>query len=141
MAPEGRILRKRCNGCARTSFPLTIFKSHIMHSSRLAVSPKSYTHPKKRILADVSIFEAGLDWLFLLINWTKRKVLKETPLLYIMKSSQVIKSLYQVLVNSNLQLCELINQNGFDIQDLYDHFKFTAEKISEFSDMIEGSEL
>ena len=27
------------------------------------------------IFADVSIYETGLDWLFLLINWTKRKVL------------------------------------------------------------------
>ena len=27
--------------------------------------------------ADVSIYETGSDWLFLLINWAKRKVLKE----------------------------------------------------------------
>ena len=30
-----------------------------------------------RILADVSIFYTGLDWLFLLINWTKRNPFKD----------------------------------------------------------------
>ena len=33
-------------------------------------------------LYDVSIVETGLDWLFLVINWTKRKVLKDKASIY-----------------------------------------------------------
>ena len=32
--------------------------------------------------ADVNIFGTGLDWLYLLINWTKRKVLKDKKTVY-----------------------------------------------------------
>ena len=52
-------------------------------NSRLAVSPESYPHLKLGFFA--SIFEpvrGGLDWLFLLINWTKRMCYKEKTLLY-----------------------------------------------------------
>ena len=42
----------------------------------------SHTSTDFGIFADVSIFETGLDWLFLLINWTKREVLKDKALLY-----------------------------------------------------------
>ena len=45
--------------------------------SRLAVSPKNHTHPKGGFLlmsAFMRLDWSGLDWLFLLINWTNRKV-------------------------------------------------------------------
>ena len=53
-----------------------------------------------------------------------------------MSSSQVVE-LCQILVESNLQLCESIKENSFDVQDLYSHLKWTAEKISKLSKIIE----
>ena len=52
-----------------------------------------------------------------------------------MSSSQVVE-LCQILVESNLQLCESIKENSFDVQDLYSHLKWTAEKINKLSKII-----
>ena len=56
-----------------------------------------------------------------------------------MSSSQVVE-LCQILVESNLQLCESIKENGFDVQDLYTHLKWTAEKINKLSKIIEKND-
>ena len=56
-----------------------------------------------------------------------------------MSSSQVVE-LCQILVESNLQLCESIKENSFDVQDLYTHLKWTAEKINKLSKMIEKND-
>ena len=56
-----------------------------------------------------------------------------------MSSSQVVE-LCQILVKSNLQLCESIKENGFDVQNLYNHFKWTAKKINKLSKMIEEND-
>ena len=45
-----------------------------------------------------------------------------------MSQSQV-QNLCQILVKSNLQFCESIKENGFDVQNLYNHFKWTAKKL------------
>ena len=50
-----------------------------------------------------------------------------------MSQSQV-QNLCQILVESNLQLCESIKENGFDVQNLYNHFKWTAKKISKLNE-------
>ena len=51
-----------------------------------------------------------------------------------------VQKLCQVLVKSNLQLCELIKENSFVLQDLYNHFKSTAKKIDKLSKMIEEND-
>ena len=56
-----------------------------------------------------------------------------------MSSSQVVE-LCQILVQSNLQLCELIKENGLDLQDLYSHFKRTANKINKLGEIVEKNE-
>ena len=56
-----------------------------------------------------------------------------------MSQSQVQK-LCQILVESNLQLCESIKENGFDVQNLYNHFKWTAKEINKLSKMIEKND-
>ena len=56
-----------------------------------------------------------------------------------MSQSQV-QNLCQILVESNLQLCESIKENGFDVQNLYNHFKWTAKKISKLNKMIEEND-
>ena len=56
-----------------------------------------------------------------------------------MSSSQVVE-LCQILVESNLQLCESIKENSFDVQDLYSHLKWTAEKINKLSKIIEKND-
>ena len=56
-----------------------------------------------------------------------------------MSSSQVVE-LRQILVESNLQLCESIKENSFDVQDLYSHLKWTAEKINKLSKIIEKND-
>ena len=56
-----------------------------------------------------------------------------------MSSSQVVE-LCQILVESNLQLCESIEENSFDVQSLYNHFKWTAKKINKLSKMIKKND-
>ena len=56
-----------------------------------------------------------------------------------MSQSQV-QNLCQILVESNLQLCESIKENGFDVQNLYNHFKWTSKKINKLSKMIEEND-
>ena len=56
-----------------------------------------------------------------------------------MSQSQV-QNLCQILVESNLQFCESIKENGFDVQNLYNHFKWTAKKINKLSKMIEEND-
>ena len=55
-------------------------------------------------------------------------------------SMSEVQKLCQVLVKSNLQICELIKENSFDLQDLYNHFKSTAKKIDKLSKMIEEND-
>ena len=56
-----------------------------------------------------------------------------------MSSSQVVE-LCQILVESNLQLCESIEENSFDVQSLYNHFKWTAKKINKLSKIIKKND-
>ena len=44
------------------------------------------------------------------------------------------------MVESNLQLCESIKDNSFDVQDLYSHLKWTAEKNNKLSKIIEKND-
>ena len=66
---------------ADETFPLASFDQ--LQKLRWVESPEFTLSTDFGISADVSIFGTGLDWLFLLINWTKRKVLKDKALLYI----------------------------------------------------------
>ena len=43
----------------------------------------------------------------------------------------------QILVESNLQLCQLIKQGQYCERELYKHFKKTAHTINELSKLIE----
>ena len=56
-----------------------------------------------------------------------------------MSQSQV-QNLCQILVKANPQFCESIKENGFDVQNLYNHFKWTAKKINKLSKMIEEND-
>ena len=56
-----------------------------------------------------------------------------------MSQSQVVE-LCQILVQSNLQLCESVKENDFDVQNLYNHFKWTAKKINKLSKMIKEND-
>ena len=55
-------------------------------------------------------------------------------------SQVVVKKLCQILVKSNLQLCQSIRKGGVDVQKLYKHFEKTDQKINEFSKIIENIE-
>ena len=51
-----------------------------------------------------------------------------------------VRKLCQILVESNLQLCESIKEEGVNVQNLYDYFKWTARKINKLSKMIEEND-
>ena len=77
---------------------------------------------------------------FLLINWTKRNLLKKKALLYSMSLSaiDVVLNLCNILVESNNQLCKQIQKGGIDEENLYNHFKNTAKTIKKYSKFIES---
>ena len=56
-----------------------------------------------------------------------------------MSSTQVVQ-ICQILVESDLQLCESIKENSFDVQSLYNHFKWTSKKINKLSKMIKKND-
>ena len=56
-----------------------------------------------------------------------------------MSSTQVVQ-ICQILVESDLQLCESIEENSFDVQSLYNHFKWTSKKINKLSKMIKKND-
>ena len=77
---------------------------------------------------------------FLLINWTKRNLLKKKALLYSMSLSAIdaVLNLCNILVESNNHLCKQIQKGGIDEENLYNHFKNTAKTIKKYSKFIES---
>ena len=77
---------------------------------------------------------------FLLINWTKRNLLKKKALLYSMSLSAIdaVLNLCNILVESNNHLCKQIQKGGIDEENLYNHFKNTAKTIKKYSKYIES---
>ena len=111
-------------------------------ATTMAVRPGIHTHYQFMGFLLMSAFMrpvwGGLDWLFSLINWAKRKVLKDKTLLYTMTSTvDMIQDLCNILVDSNFQVCKLIKGGGFNESNLYNHFKNTTKVIKKFSKIIE----
>ena len=107
----------------------------------MAVRPVLHTQYRFGVFLLMSAFMrlvwGGLDWLFLLINWTKRKVLKEKALLYSMSSFDAVYDVFQFLRRSNLQLCQLLKHKKFSEHELYKHIKKSARVFDDYSKKIE----
>ena len=74
--------------CKIVNFSWLLFSTLVIGQNLLTTMagiPKIHTHLKLGFLLMSAFLRpvlGGLDWLFLLINWTKRKVLKDKALLY-----------------------------------------------------------
>ena len=81
-----------------------------------------------------------MDWLFLLINWTKRKVLLKTRHYYIVMSQiKSVLDLCENLANVNLRICNQIKHGGLNEEILYKYFKNTAEEFKKYSKNLKSS--